>query len=299
MDYTSWVFEEEFSEVGPGCDSTRFGSTSHALGHPQDPWSHARLLSKMLEIGFRLAVPDCDPRLVYTPGQEWMFETAFSSDNDEVIADAICAWVAGGCHTSLGSCVGYFAKRIGKDTPFSPRLRQVSIRAIEHIWQSELKVSVLGTIYLLDCLNANVDDVVDRPEWVALLVEVICSPVGFKSLSSHYWHLLDKLALELAPWSTLCNVEVMRLLEEAEDWERLEVWMVITWLSIPGPEMPKSTLKDIEQVTIKLLLQQPSALPRFEDLHETDKIYTSRRLKLQWICKQAQVKQSPSEPPLP
>jgi hypothetical protein len=129
------------------------------------------------------------------------------------------------------------------------------------------------------------------------LVGVIRSPTGFESLSSHYWRLLGKLAsTTIFRGFTLRDMEVMRSLEEAEDWEKLEVWMVVVWMFLPiqTPE----TMEDIEQVTLKLSLRQPSALQRFEDLCERDAIWTQYNgPKLRGICDQARAEQLPPEPP--
>jgi cyanophycinase-like exopeptidase len=68
------------------------------------------------------------------------FEVAFSSNDDEVIADAVTIWIIGGDQAPLGSFASYFAKRVESNSPFSPRLRQVAIRAIELTWRRELEV---------------------------------------------------------------------------------------------------------------------------------------------------------------
>jgi len=98
------------------------------------------------------------------------------------------------------------------------------------------------------------------------------------------------------------DLEVMRLLERGEDWEKLVVWLVVVWSFIPDFTMPESeSIEGIEQVTLKLLLQQPSALPRFENLCTADtlKFYVPYRARLQQVCKQVRVEvereQSPSE----
>jgi len=148
-----------------------------------------------------------------------MFETAFSSDNDEVIADAVRAWVAGDL-VPASSFARYFAGRVGKDTPFSPRLREMGIRAIWRIWRSELTVTGLEMVRLLSHrLNVDVDYVEDKCEWVNLLMDAIRSPMGLESLSSRYWCLLGELVLitHCTGSPALRDVGVMRLLEEAEN----------------------------------------------------------------------------------
>lgn len=106
-----------------------------------------------------------------------MFETAFSSHDDGVVADAACTWIADGGRTPPGSCVR-FRQACREDMPFSPRLRQVSTRVIERIWRGELKVSVLETVRLLDCLGVDVGDMAKKHRWGVLLVGAINSPAG-------------------------------------------------------------------------------------------------------------------------
>ena len=101
-------------------------------------------------------------------------------------------------------------------------------------------------------------------------------------------------------------MEVMRSLEKMEDWEKLEIWMVVVWLFLPwsGILIPE-LMEGIEQVTLKSLLQQPSALLRFEDLCEAgthsdpSPTYQECKDRLQRICGQVRVEQLPSESPQP
>jgi hypothetical protein len=253
----SSIAEEEFSAVGPGCDLARMDSVSdHTHICPQGliPLHYARLLPVILEIGFRLVGPSHDGlvlHLNHTSHHRRVFEFAFSSNDDEVIADAVSVWIIGGDPTPPCSFVGYFAKCMERSRPFSPRLRQVSIRAIESIKYNRLEVSGLETIHLLNCLNVDADDMVDRCVWVRLLAGVICLPAGLESLSPHYWCLLDKLSLGTSFYGTpgLREVEVMRLLEEAGDWEKLEVWMAVVWQSQGHDDLVSITEDELVSTT--------------------------------------------------
>jgi len=214
---------------------------------------------------------------------------AFSSDDDEVIADAMCAWIAEGDTVPAGSCVRCLAERVESDTPFSPRLRQVSIRVIERIWPGERLVSTLGTVRLLNRLDVDVDDMENQGDWARLLECVARSPTGLESLSSHYWRLLDKL--EGVYVGSTFRGTTMRLLENAEDREKLEIWMPIVWRSAHR----YWSMQDFGRVTLTLLLRRPSALPRFEGLCETDGVDAIHKLELRRICDQARTEQSPPE----
>jgi hypothetical protein len=296
--------EEGFSKAGRRCDSLRLDDISHhAHRQPQgltpNPYY---LLPAVLEIGFRLVTPGrAQPalRLNPTPHHDRMFETAFSSRDDDVIADVMSVWIVGDW-TLHGSCVRYLAKRMAWDRPFSPLLRRASTQVIERIWYNELKASVSGTVQLLNHLDVEVDDMAIRDVWVRLLVEVICLPAGLESLSSHYWHLLDKLALgtDFGRVSESRIVGVMGLLEKAGDWEKLEVWMVVVWQSL-SRGIPTYMIGNVGPVTLRLLLQRPSAILRFEGLCERGSLQYPHKTELGEICDQTRGEQLRLGSPLP
>jgi len=298
--------ESGFSQVGSRFDPVRLDGTSlHSHRHPQrlTPPMYAHLLFITLEIGFRRVTSSHDQSVLHldrTSHHEWVFETAFSSDDDGVIADVVCVWSVSDDNTPPGSCARYLAERVEDDTPFSPRLQQASIRAIECIWRNELGVSGLDTVRWLNRLNIGVDDVADGKSWVQVLVGVIRSPTGLERLSSHHWHLLDKVvASKHFLGLKLRDTEVMRSLEKAEDWEKLGIWMVAVWSGVPGSE----SMEGIEEVTLKLLSRRTSAFLRFEDLCKaltcSDSDCQAHQDKLQQICDQVRAGQLPSESQLP
>jgi hypothetical protein len=296
----SGIMEEGFSAVRPGYNPVRIDNTSdhtHICPPELIPFHYARLLPMILEIGFRLAGPGHGRPALRTFHREWTFKSVFSNEDDESIADAATVWVIGGDRTPPGSFVCYFAERMERSTPFSPRLRQVAIRVIERFWCSELEASELEIVRLLDRLGVDVEDMVEKYTWAQLLVGVIRLPAGLESLSSHYWRLLVKLAqaVRYVVYFTPRDVEMMRLLEEAGDWERLEDWTVVIWLLSPQDNLKE----DVKQVTLKLLLQRPSALARLENLYRTGPMYYRDKDKLQQICDQARAEHLPSESPPP
>ena len=287
---------KEFSNVGPSFDPTHYSGTSHHIFRSQLGTTDLALylLPVTLEIAFRLVVPGQDQPDLHLPDAfhyDWVFETAFSSEDDEIIADVICAWIADNHPAS--SCVHHFAKRVRIDQPFSQRLRQLSIHAIEHTWHRELEVSVSETVSLLNHLKVDVDEMGNEWEWTRLFVAVISLPTGPESLSSHYWHLMGKP--QSITMRGCCNMDppsfsaVTKSLEKAEDWEKLENWMMVTWWF--GQNADAEFMADIEQVTHRLLSQQPSALLRFEEL--SGELWgDDQKVKLQQFCNQMQTEQT-------
>ena len=295
--------EEEFSQVGPYCDIFRLGdSFPHAPELPQilPPTQYTELLPLTLKVGFRLVGDVASSlRLNHTPHHDLMFEVAFSSNDDEAVADAVSVWIADSAGVPPGSVARYFSRRVESSAPFSPRLQQMSVRAIERIGRSELWEVGREILRLLNRLHVDVDGSVPRRViWARLLVSLIRSPAGLEGLSLHHWHLLDELLTALSANYISRDVEVMKSLEEVEDWERLEVWMAVIWKSIPAWTVPgPSSMQDIEQVTLKLLLQRPTAIPRFEALCCNSGEADSNEGRLRRVCNEALAAQSRSESP--
>ena len=145
------------------------------------------------------------------------------------------------------------------------------------MWRAHL--SGLEVIHLLSRLEAGTDDLDHKNQWWILLVESMRSLIR-DNLSSHCWGLLDELVSARAPFVgafiwvfaerfEICDVEVVKSLEEAEDREKLEVWMATVWGSLLLLTMPMPELMEVfGDVTLKLILLRPSAFRRCESLCE-------------------------------
>ena len=267
----SHVVETGFSQVA------RLDAASHnsRRGPPRDLAPHTYktyeyLLPTILEIGFRNTQPGRD-HLDLDSGSRsnhgWIFKTAFSSDDDDVIADAVCAWIAYSVGTPPSSLVHLLSWRMGINKPFSTRLQEMVIYAIEHNWRNELKVSVPETVRLLGCLDMiteRMGGVAGQHEWEGLLVDVICLE-GHGILSDYYWLILDELAFSVTrdvPFGPYIEKE-MNSLEKAGKWDNLEAWLAIAWRSQLSPE----SLEHVSRVTDELLKKRRRpALQKFRTL---------------------------------
>ena len=287
-----------FDRDSGGSDATR---SQVQFSLPQVFYEY--LLSIMLEVGFRLAgigtrSEGIDPN--DTPHLKWIFETAFSSDDDEVVADAVCMLITSCGPTPLGSFARHFAKRSERDSPLSEGLRQLIIDVVERIWDNEPWESGPETVHLLNRLNTNMDNLDERNR-ADLLWRAVVGPGGLE-LSHHYWRLLHRFLVDGNTSFELesCDWDVMRALREVGDWEKLEVWMLFIWKFLPWCGMPE-LIEDTRQVTLDLLSQRPSALQKFENMYgeesnngEEESNSTPEQV-LQDICKQARAENLPSE----
>jgi len=271
-EYLSPISEKGFSEVGLDCNPLR-NTLYPPHGSPQGliPGIRVDILLETLKVGFGLPTSITDQR-------EWMFGIAFSSDDDEVIADAVSAWIVGDGHISSGLCVHRLSERIGRNTPFSPRLRKQSIHAIERIWNKELEGSEPETVHLLNDLRVRVGDMENKGEWVQLLKSVMRFTGGKGDLSSHYWDLLDEVTLTggLSKSFKSGDADLMESLKGEQEWKKLEVWTALVWQTLPDPSESyrsgfnwDSYSNRIEATTLELLSKQPSAFSKLDNLRKT------------------------------
>lgn len=297
----SWC--SDFSKVLGGLDQGKTALESQLSLNPQNPrhprdniaHKYAELLLKALEVGFRQFEPYALSSS-HTPQQRWMFDIIFASGDDEVIADALCAWAADRDQATIGSCARRLGGRVERPIPFSPRLRRITIEVIRGC-KLTTDGSELDIARLLNRLYPGADDIRDHDNFQHLLVCVARSPAGREALSSQSWCLMGELALAKRPDPLFqlldADVEVWRSVHDGEGWEKLEMWMLVVWLSIDLESGAR--MGEILQVTRRLFQQRPSALQRFEPLCKPDRcIYGSQ---LRQICDEARAEQL-SPPPL-
>jgi hypothetical protein len=278
---------------------------SEGLPHLQKPRSYSNLLTHSLAIAFRHIGSDyIEPvRLSHTPHHEWMLDAIFARGDDDVIADAVYAWIVDWEITPSGSCTRRLLKLTEGGRTFSPRLRQTIVRAIRGLWWPELEAAELEFVCLLNYLEVGMDDADNG--WLPLLICVLLTPMGQEHLSSYYWLFVGNL-ISVSPETHSAEdrqIEIMKSLEEAQDWEKLETWMLIVWWSAyySGP-VP---IQDIERATLTLFQRRPSAILKFEDLLEKHTqfsfpcpLFNEREDEFRRICSQARAEQPRLDSPL-
>jgi hypothetical protein len=269
--------------------------------------------------------------LSHTPHDEWMLDIIFTRGDDDAIAHAVYVRIVDPCATPSGSCTRRLLKLTERGQPFSPRLRWTILHFLQGWWRWELEEAELEFVCLLNNLEVIVDKADDAgSKWIDLLICVLLTPMGQGHLSSHYWLLLGDLILaspktlpakvgQTEPMKSLeedqdleifvsprmlsakvGQTELMKSLEEAQDWEKLETWMLVVWCSYFGFGFGSIPVQDIEQATLTLLRQRPSAIPKLENLLEdrTDwtfspPIFTTHKDVLRRVCNEARAGQSP------
>jgi len=236
-----------------------------------------KLLFLALEISFRGLDPQCqwtDVQPVQTKHYRHMADIVFNSGDGEVIADLLQAWAT--CSSSQRSrglpnmCAKHLV-RLERVDHASKRLRRLIIHTIGCLgFRPFERAGVEGFTALLERLVVCVDDVSDahsRIRWLPLLLGVVRSPDGWRSLGYPHWELI----LELSVTGTLFlrdpikhELGIMVSLEEQRDWDRLECWVCFGW-SILRPTID-SVLESLERVTLSLLRQRPGIAEKLKQL---------------------------------
>jgi len=232
------------------------------------------LLLLSLETGFRSIGPKdswIEAELIHTEHHQKLANIVFSSGDGEAIADLLCAWTSWGDlhepHPQLKVCAEYLTG-LHHIHPFSSRLRSYIIYAIRLIGYQQFE-KVEGFIGLLNDLQVCLKDLENRLEWAKLLLDVIQSSEKIQHLSRSCWKLLAELA---AYWSDelgagTYNPHIMKSLQDAKEWDKLKCWISVVWMVWP-PEGGQTMEKDLENVMLSLVHQQPGALQKLKDQME-------------------------------
>ena len=256
-------------EIRPTC-LTRFayGWCSAIYEYRQNFEDWEGLLLVCLEVGFRHLDPEqqySDFSYIHTEHHQGLVDVAFKSQKSEAIADLIHAWTpqahfCGPADTLIEICADHL---VGLDNlvPFSPRLRRLVIRFIDKVGHKGFKgAEVEKLIELLDHLHITVGDMDVGVGWMSILLGVIQSPKGAQRLSHWYWELLVEIIVPL-PWCLGSKVthglSVAESLVEAQEWDKLECWIGVVWMSLPGAEGWAE--EDLENPMVLLFHRQPGA----------------------------------------
>ena len=234
------------------------------------------LLLVCLELGFRRLDQQNlhrNIRLIHTEQHRGLVGIVFKSQKSDAIADLLNAWNLGWGYTELASTLLDIITEhfFGLQTLISssPRLRQHVIRFIAGADRrifSHARVEEL--IELLNQLHVTSEEVSNTFAWSSLLLDVIRSPVGIQRLPDRYWELLVELAISASRYwgfEDPDRLKIARSLIEAEEWDKLERWIGIVWMS----SVPAGiTEEDIEHPTLLLFRHRPGAAQRLEQLIE-------------------------------
>jgi hypothetical protein len=285
--------------------------TNQSLGD----WENVLLVS--LEIGFRRLDFQrlyISARLTHTKHHRKLIDVVFKSRKSEAIADLLLAWTTTGYHLQphalLGDCTGHLVNLHGL-LPSSSRLRRLVIRSVELIGYKGFEgVGVERFTGLLDHLHVTTKDMDEKVNWAKVLLDTLQTPEGARHLSHWYWKLLVELATSESEsrWmrealvgtgvygsearsvreELTYNPQIIAFLTGAQEWNKLECWMVTVWMLWP-PGASGMTEEDFGHSMLLLFRQRPGAAQELEQRMEQWSQRSHKRIpeSFQRICRQA------------
>ena len=136
------------------------------------------------------------------------------------------------------------------------------------------------------------------PQWVKLLLDAIQSPMGTQNVPHPYWKLLVEV-VALMPRlvrNVACSPNIMTSLEAAKEWDKLECWMGVFWISwlLKGGTKGKRKAEDLRCTTLSLFHHQPGAIQKLEKWIEKGASRAKYQSKsFQQVCEQAHSEAAP------
>ena len=232
------------------------------------------LLVISLEIGFR----HFDERKLITyvsltpTEHHWeLFDAVLGSNDVEAIADLFQAFTAehnydGPEYASLNICAPYIVDLHNRvRVPFSPRLRQLVARSISQIGFERLEEVGAGKfVELLNHFYTNGDELDPEITSDLLLLGAFQSPEGVRHLVLQCWKSLVEVGI-LFPWrlSGGYNSYVTTSLLDEQEWDKLECWIGVVWMTWP-PETDDVN-EDLRCAMVSLFRKRPGTIRKLTE----------------------------------
>ena len=255
------------------------GWCSAICGH-EDFESRPRLLFACLRINYRRfnTIPEQTPFI--HPHLSRMIPLVFSSGDEGVIGDFLCAW----CPNPLTELPDVIVLHTGRLVDlahlgsFGPRLQYLVFKTLGRMKHTDFEqVGLSKLIALLDRIG---DEAMFRaPELRDLLLDVLDSPKGRKIFPLRYW----RAAAELTARNCRSRLyrprkDLICFLEAEGEWEKLTWWMGAIWASPLLGYVVGERMEDIVRSTELVVRHNPDAATVIQDLV---KISSERALGLQ------------------
>ena len=223
---------------------------------------HRSLLFACLRIGYRRFDTFPTQMTILSPYHLRMVPLVFSSNDDGVIGDFLCAWCTYPATEGFGDLPAHMGCLLDLVhlQHFGPRLQHLVFRALGRIKYADfVKVGLSKFVALLDRIE---DEAIFRaPDLRDFLLDVLSSPEGRRVFPLRYWRIAAELAARdrhfLSP--DLPKLDLIRSLEAESEWEKLTWWMGATWTSVLPVDVVEGRMKDIVGFTRLTVRHNPDA----------------------------------------
>lgn len=228
----------------------------------EDLEPHRSLLFACLRIGYRRFDTFSTQTTILSPHHLRMIPLVFSSKDEGVIGDFLCAW----CTYPTTEGFGDLSLHTERLTDlvylqvFGSRLQHLVFRALGRMKHVDFeKVGLPRLVALLDRIE---DEAMFRaPDLRDFLLDVLSSSEGRRIFPLRYWQTAAELAARdrhfLSP--DLPKMDLIRFLEAEHEWEKLTRWMGAIWTSVLPVDVIDDQMEDIVRFTKLVVRHNPDA----------------------------------------
>ena len=218
----------------------------------EDLGPHKSLLFACLRIGYRRFNTIPTQTTTLSPHHLRMIPLVFSSRDEGLIGDFLCAWCTNPFPTGFADLAQHTGRLVDLAhlERFGSRLQHIVFRALGRMKFADFRwVGISNLIALLDRIE---DEAMFRAsELRDFLFDALGSPEGRRVLPLRYWRTAAELAARdrhfLSP--DLPKMDLIRFLEAEREWEKLTWWMGAIWTSVLPVGVVEDQMEDIVRST--------------------------------------------------
>ena len=192
-----------------------------------------------------------------------MIPLVFSSKDEGVIGDFLCAWCTHPVTEGLGDLAPHAERLVDLVhlKAFGSRIQHLMFRALGRMKHTDFdRVGMTKLIALLDRIE---DEAMFRaPDLRDFFLDALGSAEGRQAFPSRYWRIAAELAARDRHFRTpdLPRFDLIRFLEEKGEWEKLTWWMGAIWASVFPTDVVENVMEDVTKYTELVVQRNPDAV---------------------------------------
>ena len=231
---------------------------------------HESLLFACLQIGYRrFDTLPTSQMTILSPHHLRMIPLVFSSKDEGVIGDFLCAWCTYPSTDGFGDLAPHVERLVDLVhlKSFGSRLQHIVFQALGRTKHTDF--SNIGIPKLIALLDRIEDEAMfHAPDLRDFFLGALGSPEGRNVFPARYWRITAELAARDRHFRApdLPNTELIRFLETKGEWEKLTWWMGAVWASVFPADVVEDQIQDIAVYTELVVEHNPGAVTVIEDL---------------------------------
>ena len=235
----------------------------------EDLEPHKSLLFDCLRLGYRRFNTLPTQMTILSPHHLRMVPLVFSSKDEGVIGDFLCAWCTYPATDGFGDLARHAERLVDLAhlKIFGSRLQHLVFRALGRMKHTDFnRVGISKLISLLDRIE---DEAMFRaPDLRDFFLDALSSSEGRQVFPPRYWRIAAELAARDRHFRTpdLPKMDLIHFLEAKGEWEKLTWWMGVIWTSVFPADDIENEMEDIVRYSELVVQHKPDAVAAIVDL---------------------------------